>query len=78
MRVPAGWSGGRTPPVISEVPFGNSSAIIAIASASRLRKNGNADSGQISTVTSPKPADCGEVARCDSLRYFCITGCLAA
>ena len=56
---PRRQSGARTEPVISTVPLGRSSAICAIASASRVRKNGNADSGQIRMVASRTPVDCG-------------------
>ncbi len=45
--VAPGGSGGRAAPVTSTVPFGSRLAICAIASGSRVRKNGNADSGQI-------------------------------
>ncbi len=72
-----GASGARTDPVISTVPLGRSSAISAIASASRVRKNGNADSGQIKIVASRTPVDCGPEARSDSVRYFFITSALA-
>ena len=59
-------SGARTAPVINTVPSGSRAAICASASASRVRKNGNADSGQIRCVTSPTPVDCGPVARSDN------------
>jgi hypothetical protein len=67
---PGGASGARTAPVISTVPCGSSAAICAIASGSRVSRNGNADSGQISTVASRTPDDCGPVARSDSSRYW--------
>ena len=76
--VPRGRSGARTEPVISTVPLGRRSAICAIASASRVRKNGKADSGQIRMVASLTPVDCGPEARSDSERYFFITSALAA
>jgi hypothetical protein len=63
--------------VISTVLFGSRAAICAIASASRVRKNGNADSGQIRILASRTPVDCGPDARSDSVRYFCITAALA-
>src|SRR6476659_2583208 len=50
----------------------------AVASASRVRKNGKADSGQIRTLASRTPVDCGPDARSDNVRYFCITSALAA
>jgi hypothetical protein len=52
-------------PVIRTVPAGSSFAICASASASRVRKNGNADSGQIKCVMSVRPVAFALLARPD-------------
>ncbi len=60
----AGLSGSanRIAPVINTAPGGSRLVICASASASRVRKNGNGDSGQIKCVAPPMPRDCGPEA----------------